>query len=197
MADRRRESRRDEEREELDERVVDIKRVAKVIKGGRRFAFRTVVIVGDNNGRVGVGVGKARAVPDSIRKGTDRARRDMVKVALAGTTIPHPVVARYGGAEVMLKPASPGTGVIAGGGVRAVLEAAGVRDILTKSMGSANLLNVAMATIAALEMLRSPEELAAMRGKDRSEMRPFWERRAQAVSVTFFYHPADKDGDDE
>lgn len=197
MADRRRESRRDEEREELDERVVDIKRVAKVIKGGRRFAFRTVVIVGDNNGRVGVGVGKARAVPDSIRKGTDRARRDMVKVALAGTTIPHPVVARYGGAEVMLKPASPGTGVIAGGGVRAVLEAAGVRDILTKSMGSANLLNVAMATIAALEMLRSPEELAAMRGKDRSEMRPFWERRAQADSVTVFDHPADKDGDDE
>lgn len=191
MSDRRREPRRDreEEREEFDERVIDIKRVAKVIKGGRRFAFRTVVIVGDNNGRVGVGIGKSRGVPDSIRKGSDRARKTMRKVALSGTTIPHPVTARYGGAKVMLKPASPGTGVIAGGSVRAVLEAAGVRDILTKSQGSANLLNVAMATMAALEMLRSPEEMASMRGKSAEELLPFWERaairkRIQETTVT-------------
>lgn len=165
-----------EEKEELDERVIDIKRVAKVIKGGRRFAFRTVVVVGDGKGRIGIGIGKARAVPDSIRKGTDRARRQLRTVALSGTTIPHPVVAEYGGAKVLLRPAAPGTGVIAGGGVRAVLEAVGIRDVLTKSQGSNNLLNVAMATIAALEMLRSPEQLAAMRGKPVDQMRPFWER---------------------
>ncbi len=174
---RDRDNRRDEEREELDERVVDIKRVAKVIKGGRRFAFRTVVIVGDNKGRIGIGIGKARGVPDSIRKGSDRARRELNKVALSGTTIPHPVIAEYGGATVMLRPAAPGTGVIAGGGVRAVLEAVGIRDILSKSMGSNNLLNVTMATLSALEQLRSPQEMAAMRGKDVDELRPFWERR--------------------
>lgn len=177
MADRRgRDSRRDEEREELDERVVDITRVAKVIKGGRRFAFRTVVIVGDNKGRVGVGVGKARGVPDSIRKAAERARRNMRKVALSGSTIPYEVTARHGGAKVLLKPAAPGTGVIAGGGVRAVLEVVGVSDILTKSQGSPNLLNVAVATVKALEQLRSAEELAAMRGKPIDEVRPFWER---------------------
>jgi small subunit ribosomal protein S5 len=166
-----------EDREELDERVIDIKRVAKVIQGGRRFSFRTVVVVGDGKGRIGVGIGKARAVPDSIRKGTERARRNMRQVTLAGTTIPYPVTAEYGGAKVLLKPAAPGTGVIAGGGVRAVLAAVGVRDILTKSQGSANLLNVAMATLTALESLRSPEETAAMRGKPINEVRPFWERR--------------------
>jgi small subunit ribosomal protein S5 len=172
-----------EDREELQERVIDIKRVAKVIKGGRRFAFRTVVVVGDGNGRVGIGIGKARAVPDSIRKGTDHARRQMRKVTLAGTTIPYPVTAEYGGAKVLLKPAAPGTGVIAGGGVRAVLEAVGVRDILTKSQGSANLLNVAMATLKALESLRSADEIAAMRGKPVNEVRPFWERK-RATEVT-------------
>ena len=166
-----------EDREELDERVIDIKRVAKVIQGGRRFSFRTVVVVGDGKGRIGVGIGKARAVPDSIRKGTERARRNMRQVTLAGTTIPYPVTAEYGGAKVLLKPAAPGTGVIAGGGVRAVLAAVGVRDILTKSQGSANLLNVAMATLQALESLRSPEETAAMRGKNVNDVRPFWERR--------------------
>jgi small subunit ribosomal protein S5 len=168
---------REEDREELDERVVDIKRVAKVIKGGRRFAFRTVVIVGDNKGRVGVGVGKARGVPDSIRKGAEHARRVMHKVALSGSTIPHPVVAEYGGATVMLRPASPGTGVIAGGGVRAVLEAVGIHDILSKSQGSNNVLNVTMATLTALQQLRSPQEMAAMRGKDIEEVLPFWERK--------------------
>lgn len=172
-----RDNRDREEREPLEERVVDIKRVAKVIKGGRRFAFRTVVVVGDTNGRVGIGIGKARGVPDSIRKGTDRARRVMVKVNLSGTTIPHPVVARYGGAQVLLRPAAPGTGVIAGGGVRAVLEAAGVRDIVTKSQGSSNLLNVAMATLLALQQLRSGEEIATMRGKPIETVRPFFERK--------------------
>ena len=168
---------RDEDREELDERVVDIKRVAKVIRGGRRFAFRTVVIVGDNKGRVGVGIGKARGVPDSIRKGADRARRQMSKVSLSGSTIPHPVVAEYGGARVLLRPATPGTGVVAGGGVRAVLEAVGVRDVLSKSQGSNNLLNVTMATLAALAQLHTPQEMAAIRGKETHELLPFWERR--------------------
>jgi small subunit ribosomal protein S5 len=171
-----RENRERDDREELQERSIDIARVAKVISGGRRFAFRTVVVVGDTKGRVGIGVGKARAVPDSIRKATDRARRQLVTVNLSGTTIPHPVTGVYGGAKVLLKPATPGTGVIAGGGVRAVLEAAGVRDILTKSQGSSNLLNVAMATMLALKELRSPEQMAAMRGKPVEQLRPFWER---------------------
>ncbi|MDX2162453.1 MAG: 30S ribosomal protein S5 [bacterium] len=173
-----------EEREELDERPVDITRVAKVIKGGRRFAFRTVVVVGDNKGRIGIGIGKARAVPDSIRKGTERAKRVMVSVAMSGTTIPHEVVGEYGGAVVLLRPAAPGTGVIAGGGVRAVLEATGYKDVLTKSQGSNNLLNVVMATWAALQELRSPQQMAAMRGKSVDEMRPFWERAAMRATVT-------------
>jgi small subunit ribosomal protein S5 len=174
---RERDSRDREDREELDERVIDIKRVAKVVSGGRRFAFRTVVVVGDGHGRVGVGVGKARGVPDSIRKGTDHARREMQSVSLSGSTIPFQVVGEWGGAKVLLKPASPGTGVIAGGGVRAVLESAGIRDILTKSQGSNNLLNVAMATLAALQQLRTPEEIAQMRGKSVNSVRPFWERK--------------------
>jgi small subunit ribosomal protein S5 len=179
--DRRKDDNR-EEREELQERVIDITRVAKVIKGGRRFAFRTVVVVGDGNGRVGIGIGKARGVPDSIRKGTDRARRQMRSVVLSGTTIAHPVTAEFGGAKVLLKPAAPGTGVIAGGSVRAVLEAAGIRDILTKSQGSPNLLNVAMATLEALEQLRSPEQTAAIRGKSVNSVRPFWERKKEEAS---------------
>ena len=175
---RRNDRPRDEERgEELDERVVDISRVAKVIKGGRRFAFRTVVVVGDNHGRVGVGVGKSRVVPDAIRKATDRARANLKKVNLAGTTIPHEVIARHAGAQVLLKPASPGTGVIAGGGVRAVLEAVGVRDILTKSLGSANVLNVVYATLSALEELKSTELEARRRGKESKDLMPFWSRK--------------------
>jgi len=172
----RREPRRDDDREELDERVIDITRVAKVVKGGRRFAFRAVVVVGDNQGQVGIGVGKARGVPDSIRKASERARRNMKRVSLSGTTVPHPIVGKRGGAVVLLKPASPGTGVIAGGGVRAVLEAAGVRDILSKSQGSANILNVAYATIDALDQLVDVKDLAAMRGKDPAEIQPFWKR---------------------
>jgi small subunit ribosomal protein S5 len=139
------------------------------------------VIVGDNKGRVGIGVGKSRGVPDSIRKGSERAKRTMHKVALSGSTIPHEVTAKYCGARVLLRPASPGTGVIAGGGVRAVLEAVGVRDILTKSQGSNNLLNVAMATMLALEQLVSAEEAAAMRGKDVDYVRPFWEQAARRM----------------
>ena len=165
-----------EKQDEFDERVVDISRVAKVIKGGRRFAFRVVAVVGDNRGRVGVGVGKARGVPDAIRKASDRARRNMHTLSLSDTTIPHEVTGKRGGAVVLLKPASPGTGVIAGGGVRAVLEAAGVRDILSKSQGSANILNVAHATLEALFQLRNVEELAAMRGKSAAELMPFWKR---------------------
>lgn len=167
---------RDEEREELDERVIDITRVAKVVKGGRRFAFRAVVVVGDNQGNVGIGIGKARGVPDSIRKASDRARRSMRHVFLTGTTIPHEVWGKRGGAVVLLKPASPGTGVIAGGGVRAVLEVAGVRDILSKSQGSANILNVAFATLDALVQLKDINELAAMRGKNVEALMPFWKR---------------------
>jgi small subunit ribosomal protein S5 len=167
---------REEDREELDERVIDITRVAKVVKGGRRFAFRAVVVVGDNRGQVGIGVGKARGVPDSIRKASERARRNMRSVNLTGTTVPHEVVGRRGGASVLIKPASPGTGVIAGGGVRAVLEAAGVRDILSKSQGSANILNVAHATVDALEQLMDVNELARKRGKDPAALRPFWTR---------------------
>lgn len=165
-----------EEREELDERVVHIARTAKVIKGGRRFAFRVLVVVGDNQGNVGVGVGKARGVPDAIRKATERAKKNMRKIPVVGTTIPHEVTAQFGAAKILLKPASPGTGVIAGGGVRAVVEAAGIRDILTKSLGSANVLNVVKATMKGLAQLKDIEEEARLRGKPVREMMPFWAR---------------------
>ncbi|MGB7341991.1 MAG: 30S ribosomal protein S5 [Phototrophicaceae bacterium] len=180
--DNKRRKRRNDDREELDERVVDIRRVAKVIKGGRRFAFRTVVVVGDNKGRVGIGVGKARAVPDSIRKANEKARANLTTVALAkdnagNVTIPYQVTGVTAGARVLLKPAAPGAGVIAGGGVRAVLEVVGVKNILSKSQGSANLLNVAMATVDALQQLNSPQLLADMRGKNVRETTPVWARR--------------------
>ena len=160
-----------------EERVIEIARVAKVVKGGRRFQFRVTVVLGDGHGKVGMGVGKANAVPDAMRKASESARKGMKVINLAGTTIPHEVNGKVGGARIMLKPASPGTGVIAGGGVRAVLEVAGVRDILTKSQGSANVLNVVQATFHALEQLKSPQEEAARRGKNVSELLPFWERR--------------------
>ena len=163
---------------EFDERVIDISRVAKVVKGGRHFTFRTVVVVGDNHGRIGMGVGKSKVVPDAIRKATEKARRLMHAVPLSKATIPHEVIGRCGGARVMLKPASPGTGVIAAGGVRAVLEATGVHDILTKSMGSSNVLNVVSATVDALDQLKDPKVLAAIRGKDSRDVIPFWERKA-------------------
>ncbi len=162
------------EGEELEERVVHIARVAKVVKGGRHFAFRVVVVVGDKQGRVGVGIGKAREVPDAIRKGVDRAKRDMKPVPMLGTTIPHPVLANFGAAKVLLKPASPGTGVIAGGGVRAVVEAAGIKDILTKSLGSPNMLNVVRATVTGLRQLKDVEAEARRRGKTVAEVSPPW-----------------------
>ena len=162
---------------QYDERVIEIARVAKVVKGGRRFQFRVTVVIGDNNGKVGIGIGKANAVPDAMRKATERAHKNIRKVTLTGTTIPHEVTGKPSGAVVFLKPASAGTGVIAAGGVRAVLEAAGVRDILTKSLGSANVLNVVKATFDALYQLKSPEAEAARRGKPVKELIPYWERR--------------------
>jgi len=161
----------------FDERVIEIARVAKVVKGGRRFQFRVAVVVGDNNGNVGLGIGKANAVPDAMRKASERARKNMHKVALSGATLSHEVMGRVAGARVLLKPASRGTGVIAGGSTRAVLEAAGVRDILTKSLGSTNVLNVVKATFQALESIKDPKVEAAKRGKPVEELLPFWERR--------------------
>ncbi|MEN6481778.1 MAG: 30S ribosomal protein S5 [Anaerolineaceae bacterium] len=160
-----------------DERVIEIARVAKVVKGGRRFQFRVTIVAGDNNGNVGLGIGKANAVPDAMRKATERAHKSMRPISRTGTTIPHEVIGKTAGARVLIKPASPGTGVIAAGGVRAVLEAAGIRDILTKSLGSANVLNVVKATFDALSQLKSPEEEAMRRGKPSNELVPFWERR--------------------
>jgi small subunit ribosomal protein S5 len=168
-----------ETQDTFEERVIEIARVAKVVKGGRRFRFRVTVVVGDKKGTVGMGIGKANAVPDAMRKASERARKDLRLVNLSGTTIPHESLGKVAGAKVFLKPASPGTGVIAAGGVRAVLEVGGVRDILTKSQGSANVLNVVMATFAALDGLRSPQTEAARRGKRVEEVLPFWERRKQ------------------
>lgn len=166
--------------QQFEERVIEIARVAKVVKGGRRFQFRVTVVVGDGRGNIGLGIGKANAVPDAMRKATERAHKTIRPVPMMGTTIPHEVIGRTAGAKVLLKPASLGTGVIAAGGVRAVLEAAGYHDILTKSMGSANVLNVVKATFEALGQLKSPEEEAIRRGKPAGELLPFWERRKNA-----------------
>ena len=148
---------------ELQERVVFINRVSKVVKGGRRFSFSAVVVVGDGHGHVGAGMGKANEVPDAIRKGGAVARRNLIRVPMDKTTIAHPVMAQFGAAKVMMKPASEGTGVIAGGGVRAVMEAAGVKDVLTKSLGSANALNVVNATIKGLMEMKDPKKEIARR----------------------------------
>jgi small subunit ribosomal protein S5 len=148
----------------LEERVVQINRVAKVVKGGRRFSFSAVVVVGDGAGHVGAGLGKAGEVPEAIRKGVEDAKKNLIRIPMVGTTIPHEIRVEFGASRVMLKPASQGTGVIAGGSVRAVLEAAGVRDILSKTYGSTNPVNVTRATIEALRSLHSAEELSARRG---------------------------------
>ena len=147
----------------LNDKLVDINRVAKVMKGGKRLRFSALVVTGDGEGHVGIGIGKANEVPAAINKGGARARKNLVKVPLAGSTIPHEIMVRFGAAKVLLKPAAPGTGVIAGGSIRAVLEACGIKDILTKSLGSANHINVARAAILALSKLRDPKEALAKR----------------------------------
>ena len=159
-----------EKEEQLIEKIVFINRVAKVVKGGRRFSFSAIVVVGDGAGKVGYGLGKANQVPDAIRKGVDQAKKDMKHVSIMNTSIPHEVYGKFGAGRVMLKPASPGTGVIAGGAVRAVLEAAGVHDILTKCLGSHNPHNLVKATLDGLRSLRTPEKIAASRNKTLHEI---------------------------
>jgi small subunit ribosomal protein S5 len=158
------------DRSDVSERVVSLNRVAKVEKGGRRFSFSALIVVGDQNGRVGAGLGKAREVPEAIRKGVEIAKRNMITVPIVGTTIPHEVRFKWGAARVLMKPAAPGTGVISGGAMRAVIELAGVKDILTKSLGTNNPINTVRATMAALQSLRTAQEVAELRGKEVDEI---------------------------
>ena len=157
---------------QYEERTIKVNRVAKVVKGGRRFSFAALMVVGDGNGHVGLGYGKAKEAGLAVQKGIEEARKNVFEVALAGTTIVHPVVGQSGAGRVMLKPAAPGTGVIAGGAARAILEMAGIRDVLAKSLGSSNGINVAHATIAGLQSLRRPEDVARLRGKTPDEVTP-------------------------
>jgi small subunit ribosomal protein S5 len=156
----------------FEERTIRVNRVAKVVKGGRRFSFTALMVIGDGKGKVGLGYGKAKEAGLAVQKGVEEARKHLIEVPLAGSTITHPVIGEAAAAKVLLKPAAPGTGVIAGGAARAILEMAGVRDVIGKSLGSSNGINVALATMAALRQLRRPDDIARLRGKDPSEAIP-------------------------